>query len=263
MAKTEVKSKDSAGNEVVVYVIKPRPEHLAAAKLEAAKAFRDAVKRGDFFRDRLDEEMRSQGLWDDEKQKELDKLDKNLETSLLKLQSGGIKLSEAFELCKKIRTDRTLKILLEAVHRQFDRLTVEAQKDNASFDCLVSLCVLDDEGNNKFESLEDYRSKQSEPYAAKAAAVLAAKSFGLEEDWQKDLPENKFMLKYKFVDNDLNFIDKEGKLVDFSGRRVNADGQLLNEDGLPVNEDGQRIDENGDVIVEAKPFLDEDGNPLE
>jgi len=87
--------------------------------------------------------------------------------------------------------------------------------------------------------------------------------YGIDPDYEKRLPENEFLKKYKFVDDQLNYIDKKGRRVDSEGRLVNEDGRYINEDGKLVDIEGNLVDEEGNYIVEFTPFLDDEGKPIE
>jgi hypothetical protein len=120
----------------------------------------------------------------------------------------------------------------------------------------------DNEQKHYFNNLDDYLERIEDPAALKGAQVLANMIYGLDNDYEKNLPENKFLLKYKFVNENLRFINNEGKLVDREGRLIDEAGRFINESGEYVDKDGNRVDEHGDYIVDAKPFLDDDGKPV-
>jgi hypothetical protein len=119
--------------------------------------------------------------------------------------------------------------------------------------------------NNKpyFDSYESYLNKSAEPVAIKAAQVLASRMYGLDDNYEANLVENKFLKQYNFVDDDLRLVNKDGHLVDEEGRLIDENGRFVNEKGEYVDKDGKPVDDNGDYVCEFKPFLDEDGNPVE
>ena len=67
-----VVSNDDDGNEVKVAVLKPKANHLREAQLAYNRAFRDALESGALLRQKLEDHMREQGIWDDTKQKQYD-----------------------------------------------------------------------------------------------------------------------------------------------------------------------------------------------
>jgi hypothetical protein len=81
---------------------------------------------------------------------------------------------------------------------------------------------------------------------------LAAETvFGFDPEFEKNLPENKWLLKYKFIDSELNYIDrKTGEYVDKSGKTLIQRAEEAVKELASIN---------GDIIEEA-PFIDDDTN---
>ena len=265
MAKNRIKveSKDSEGNPQTVYVVRPTKEQSAQAQIVASKNFRDAILSGALVRKTLEDLLIKQGIWDAERQAKVDKIDDEIREKLLKLKKGGIKLGEARDLAIDIRIARMNRSNLISEKNAHDEFTAEAQSENAKFDYLVSVCVKDEEGNNVFKDIDDYKERGNEPYANEAAAKLATLVWGLDDDWEHNLPENKFLEKFDFVDKDLRLVNKDGKYVTKDGKLIDNDFRYINDDGEYVDIDGNRIDKDGLPVVEFSPFLDDDGNPIE
>jgi hypothetical protein len=138
------------------------------------------------------------------------------------IDDSQMKLSEARKLAIDIRLDRWRLNILQIQRREYDQYTVEGQTENARFDCLASLCILDEEGNRLFKSVDDYYDSADETYINEAAAKLANMMFGTE-DWQKKLPENEFLNKHNMVDDNGRLINKDGQFID-------SEGQVLTEE---------------------------------
>jgi hypothetical protein len=122
--------------------------------------------------------------------------------------------------------------------------------------------VYKDNDNKYFKSLEDYLNKADDPVALLGAQNLANMIYGLDNNFEKNLPENKFLHKYKFVDDKLRLIDKRGRLVDQDGRLVDEEGRFIDEEGNFVDKEGNRVDPKGEYLFEAEPFLDDEGKPI-
>jgi hypothetical protein len=122
--------------------------------------------------------------------------------------------------------------------------------------------VYKDNNQPYFNSMEDYLNKSTDIVAVRAAQTLANMIYGLDNDYENNLPENKFLRQYKFVDSKLRLINKEGKLVDEDGRLIDEDGRFINAEGKFVDKFGYLVDKDGEYILESKPFLDDDGNPI-
>lgn len=227
------------------------------------QAFTDAIKSKSVVRAKMDDLLEEQGLWNAEKQAEYTKLQQELLDGERKLAKGGFALSEAKKLAIKMRSVRNQIRELISVRTSLDNHSAEGQADNARFNYLVSVCVVYKENDKQyFASLEDYMERIDDPVAITGAQKLANMIYGLDNNFEKNLPENKFLKKFKFVNDDLRFIDKKGRTVDNEGRLVDENGRYINDSGEFIDKDGNPVTADGDYIVDAQPFLDDDGNPV-
>jgi len=258
----KIESKDKDGNEKVVYAVRPSRDENAQAQIVASKVFKDAALSGALIRKTLEDLLIKQGVWDAEKQANADKIDTEIRDKLTKLKSGGIKLTDARDLAIEIRIARMNKSILLSERNMHDEYTVESQSENAKFDYLASVCIKDEEGNRVFSSIEDYKEKSDEPYASEAAAKLAGMVWGLDENWESNLPENKFLQQWNFVDEDLRLVNKDGKYVTKDGKLIDNDFRYIDPQGNHVDVNGNRIDDDGLPVVEFTPFLDDEGKPI-
>ncbi len=227
------------------------------------QAFSDAVKSGCIVRGRLDDLLKEQGLWDDAKQMKMNTLQRELLDSEKVLAKGGISINSAKGTANKMKETRDGLRELISVRTNLDNHTAEGQADNARFNYLVSCClVYNDSKKPYFEGYDNYLNRASEPIAIKGAQLLANIMYGLDNDYEKKLPENKFLIKYKFVDEKLRYVNKDGKLVDEESRLVDENGRFINDKGEFVDKTGNLVDKNGDYVIEFEPFTDDDGNPI-
>jgi hypothetical protein len=225
--------------------------------------FSDAIKAKAVVRAKIDDLLKEQGLWDDIKQLKLGELQNKLLDNERKLAKGGIPLSEARQIAldmKKLRDD--IRDLI-SVRTSLDNHTAEGQADNARFNYLVSVCVVyNDNKEPYFRNMEDYLNRATEQVALLGAQNLANMIYGLDNDYETNLPENKFLKKFRFVDDKLRLIDKKGRLVDADGRLIDESGRFIDEEGNFVDKYGNKVTQDGDYIVEPQPFLDDNGNPI-
>jgi hypothetical protein len=211
-----------------ILVKKPTHSQLTEANLYAASIFNRARKTGVCLRSQIDDWLEEQGIWTKEDRKNAIELEKKMNEKLELLNSGKniddsqMKLSEARKLAIDIRLDRWRLNILQIQRREYDQYTVEGQTENARFDCLASLCILDEEGNRLFKSVDDYYDSADETYINEAAAKLANMMFGTE-DWEKKLPENEFLNKH-------NMVDENGRLINKDGQFIDSEGQVLTEE---------------------------------
>lgn len=259
----KVESKDKNEKKVTVFVTRPTKDDNSEAQIVANKVFKDALMNGALVRKTLENWLQEQGIWNEEKQRELDSIDEQTKDKLVQLKKGGIKLSEARDIAVDIRVTRARKNQLLMERNEYDDYTAEALSDNAKFDFLVSKCIKNKNGESYFNDVDEYQQHADEPFAVEAASKLAGMLYGLDENWEDNLPENQFLSKYKFVDEDLRLVNKDGKHVTTDGKLIDNDFRYIDENGNYVDYDGNPVDKDGLPIVESSPFLDENGNPVE
>jgi hypothetical protein len=207
--------------------------------------------------------MREQGLWDDKKEAEQQKIVSNINQLELTLQRGNIKLSEARELALDMRRARFDLRELITKKNELDANTSEGQAENARFNALVSRCLVYNEtGEPVYQNVDDYLEHSTDEHAFIGAQALATMMFQLDKNHEAGLPENMFLKKWSFVDDELRLVNKDKHLVDTEGRLINADGHYVDKDGKLVDIEGRPVDDKGNFVVDSQPFLDDDGKPL-
>jgi hypothetical protein len=252
---------DIEGKEVEFAAFRPNNDVSTKAQLKHAAAFNEALSNKLLTRDKLVQHMIEQELWDDEREKELDDLRDSLLKNERALKRGGIKKSAARTLALQMRIARMRMQALLMDRNRKDGFTAEAFAENMRFNYLVSACTkYADTGDLYFKSFDDYTSKPSDdPVKQKAAEVLANMIYGVDENFEAQLPENKFLREFNFVNKDLHLIDKEGNLIDMLGRRVDEQGRLVDPvTGKLIDGEGNPLTEEGEYDFETKPFLDDD-----
>lgn len=252
------------GKQVEFSIKSPSFKDQREAQKIYNQAFADAVQSGCIVRGRLDDLLREQGLWDENKERKMKTIQQQIFDNEQVLAKGGISLNSAKSVAFEIRELRQELREVISSRTSLDSNTAEGQADNARFNYLVSCCLVYSENNKPyFDNYESYLNQSAEPVAIKAAQVLASRMYGLDDNYEANLAENKFLKQYNFVDDDLRLVNKDGHLVDEEGRLIDEDGRFVNEKGEYVDKDGKPVDDNGDYVCEFKPFLDEDGNPVE
>lgn len=246
-------------------VVTPSPQQGRQAQMVYTKTFAEVLANDGLLRKRIMGYMREQGLWDDAKQAEQDALVDKLSELELKLQKGGIKLTDAKGLAIDMRRARLELRELIAERNELDANSVEGQAENARFNALVSMClVYNESGEPVYSSLDDYLANSTDEQAFRGAQTLASMMFSVDKDAEANLPENKFLKRWKFCDDELRLVNKDKQLVDTEGRLIDKDGRYIDEHGNFVDKDGNPVDEEGNYVVQdAAPFLDDDGNPLD
>lgn len=238
-------------------------DHREADKIHN-KTFKDALDSGAILRLKLEKTLRDQGIWDDNREARVQALRSEIsEYERILFQKGGIKLSEAKNIALAMADKRQELREVLAERNSLESMTAEAQAENARFNFLVSrVTVYNDTKKPYFKDFADYLNKGGDEVASKAATLLVKLLFGLN-DYESELPENKFLKKWGFVDEKFRLINKEGKLVDREGRLIDEQGRYINEQGEFVDKDGNLVDAEGNYKTDAPVvFLDDNGNPV-
>lgn len=251
------------GTEKELMVRAPSLQDQREATKYYNQTFSEALKAKAVVRAKLDDLLVDQGLWDAFKQSKFTQLQSEILDGERRLAKGGISLKDAKNIALEMKKKREDLRELISVKTTLDTHTAEGQADNARFNYLVSACTVYKDNNQPyFKSYEEYNNKSADPVAILAAQNLAGMLYGLDNDYEEKLPENKFLKQYKFVDAKLRLINKEGKLVDENGRLIDEGGRFINENGQFVDKDGNLVDSEGEYIVDFQPFLDDDGKPV-
>jgi len=253
-------------------ILSPTSKINEDASMEYNRVFSKSLRNGALLRESLDSFMRDQGLWDDQRETEYNKLLLEIGDKEKILKLGGIKLSEAKDIALDIKIARNLVRTMIEHRNSLDVNTAQGQAENARFNYLLINCLVYNDktdADGKFERVyktnDDFSSDDGgeNSVAALAAERFAEFYFGLEKDYESTLVENKFLEEHDFSDKKQFLLDDQGRRVDFQGRLIDEDFRYINEDGEYVDINGDRIDENGEPIAERiKPFLDEDGKAI-
>ncbi len=265
-------------NDVDYQVKMPTSKEQKPALMEYNRAFGDAIKSGAVLRAKLNTYMQEQNIWTQERQDRLVKLAKDIGDAEKKLKVGGIKLKEAIDLAKQTRINRDELQILLSERSAADSNTAEGQAENAKFQKLLTLCLVykndtvvingKTEAKPVFNTIEDLididpDDKDKLNIANQGFDILGKLMYKLDDQFEAKLPENAFLKEWGVIDEKLRFINKKGELVDELGRRVDDKGRLINDKGELIDGNKNKITEEGELIVEdAKPFLDENDNPI-
>jgi len=261
--KTKTFKVEIDGVEKEYLVRSPTLENQREAQKVYNQAFTDAIKSKSVVRAKLDDLLEDQGLWNDEKQAKFTELQRELLDGEKRLAKGGFSLNEAKDLAIKMKSVRDEIRDLISVRTSLDNHSAEGQADNSRFNYLVSVClVYNDTKQPVYKNMEEYLNSSTEKVAIMGAQNLANMLYGLDNDYESNLPENKFLKKFKFIDEKLRLVDKKGRLIDKEGRLIDESGRFINEEGDFVDKFGNKVDKDGEYVVDSEPFLDDDGNPI-
>ncbi len=250
-----------------VYVIKkPGLRESNKAQLVYNKAFGEALNNGGILAEKMGDYLKAQGLWDDARESQFKSLRSGISELVAVLNKGGIPLSKGKKIALDIAQKRRELTDLIVGRQNYDANCVEGIAQSQQFNYLLTLCVLHQDGSPVWSNLDAYLDTADEEWAMKLAQEFSVFAYGLDDSFEQNLPENKFLVKYKFCDKDLNFINKDGHRVDFEGRLIDENGRYIKYiDGVKVfvNKSGEEVDNDGNLKDGFSPFLDDEGNPVE
>lgn len=249
MSNVKVEGKNAKGEAVVCFVRRPNSKDFKEAKLYSNAGVAKSIKSGSFLtRSQTTQTLKDQGIWGDAQEQELKELAEKVDVLTqclhtgLNLDGSRMKKSQGKDMSIEVIDLRNKQLQLLSKVNELDNFTIEAQAENDEFDYLFSVCLLDEEGNKVFESVDQYKEKAAdEPYYFTAASELQGIIYGFRkpEEIMKERIEYKFLTQYKFINDKLQLIDADGNLVDRSGKPVPKEDSDVNnkvEDSSSVGE---------------------------
>ena len=249
-------------------VRRPKVDEIRKANEIRSQSFNEALQRGDMLREQLESELRKRKLWSDGREEEYQGLRQSILDGEYRLKKGGIKLANAKKVAMEMSDARQQMITLLSSRTDLDSNTCEGKADASRFNYLFAVClVYDDTDESYFDNgLDDYLLNQDDPVALAGASHFYYLLSG-SENVDERLPENQFLKRFNFVNDDYRLVDDEGKLVDRDGRHIDEFGSLIkwtnDEDFEHVDTEGRTVNDAGDYDVEFSPFLDDKGEPIE
>ncbi len=249
------------GEKIKIIVKKPAGAVQNRATRHAAKVWSECLTDGIMTKKELRQFMKTRNIWNEDKDQEEQNISKEiaqLEKELAFGKSGSkrVRATEGKEIAIKIREKRIELRDLIGERLSLEGNTAESLSDNARFDYLVSACTYYENGEKVYKSLEDYDEKSDSDIALAAATTMAQMMYSLDKDFEKSLPENVFLNKHHFTNDDGALVNKEGEMVDLEGRRINEFGHFLNDKGERVDVDGNLLDAEGRYITTVD-YVDE------
>lgn len=246
-----------ATKEIKLEVKVPTLKQTHEAQMAYNRGLDQAIRSKAPLRIEVEKLLKERKIWTDDVEKEFKEQQVELAKLVNKLKQGG-KLTEARQTAIDIRKKRSELANLNGPRRILDLSTAEAQAEVARFNYYVVECVVYPDGRKFFENVDDYLEKGNKDYALECAKQFSIVQYGLDADTEKKLPENQFLLKYKFIRPDLKLIDRDNNLIDEDGNYIDEENRVLDgPHGKPVDHAGKPID---DSFVPT--YLDEDGNPV-
>jgi hypothetical protein len=245
----EVKFEDKGKASIKIYVEKPNNDVVKRADRCRAKAWNECIMDGIVTKKELSTLMKQRGIWSEKKEDEqetisteINRLEQKLYLECGKRES---KKEEGKKLAIDIRKKRNELRELISERMSLEENTAESLADNSRFDFLVAHCTFHENGEKVYKDMEDYNSKSADEIAFTAASELATIMYALDSDFEKNLPENKWLKNRELVNDELALVNKDNKRVDVEGRIIDENGYYLDEQGERVDKSGHRLSKDG------------------
>lgn len=244
---------DTENGKVKIVVRKPSNKVTSNAQRVGALTWTQCIQDGVMTKQELDKFMLDKGIWGHDKEKEQEETVEKLQKLEKDLYIGGgrgktMKLSEAKEKALDMRRARADLRGLLSEKIALENNTAESLSENSKFDYMVAHCTFYENGDQVYPTLEDYEKNSDDDIAFSAASTLAELMYSVNKDFEEKLPENRFLSKFKMVNEDLSLVNAEGITVDTTGKVIDNEGRYLDEDGNRVDVDGLPLDEDGNYI---------------
>jgi len=249
-------------------VRRPNMGELVKANEIRRKTFNEELEAGSLLRDQLEGELRKRKLWSDDREARYQELRRDIIDMEYSLAKGGIKLSQGKDIALKMIKSRNEMVELLSSRTELDSNSCEGKADAARFNYLFASCLVYDETGEPYfpGGMNDYLLNQD----SEVSLVGASEFFHLisdTEDVDSRLPENQFLRKFNFVNDSYQLVDKSGRLTDDKGRHIDEYGNFIkwvsDTESVFVDSEGRELTDSGEFNVEASPFLDDDGNPVD
>lgn len=237
------------GKVVKLVAVKPKADVLEEGRAIYSKSLTQLILNKQAIpRARVWSVLRENGTWDDKKEEDLAKIEKEIERLqkvVVKGKNSNVLTKEEKEYAtergyKMLARDVAIKLRRKRGERQLlllealslDNIVAENLAEAEQIDYFVSKCILKgDTYQPYFEDLDDYKAHRDTEWALKARAEFESLVNGYDDDFVKNLPENKLLSKYGFVNDKLELVDADGNRVDVDWNPIVEEEELPDEVG--------------------------------
>lgn len=253
-------------NKTKLVVDKPTNRDLQDAQMEYNIKMAQLMRADNklMSRSELQKYLVAQKIWTQEDEDLMCLVQTQLRNMEKKLAEGGIKREEGKDIAIQMKYNRSILLALTNRKTQMDSLTMEFVAENHRFKFLMTRCIKDDDGNTYVTTIEQCDEKENDEAFMQAASKLNSTIYGYDPDFFDKLAENEWLKEFGYMNKEGRLANPDGKPIKVNGKLINDDGRYVDKDHNLVDVDGNRVDEEGRFIIEnPKPFLDDDGNPIE
>jgi hypothetical protein len=211
--------------EVKLAVHKPNHKQQSEADFIYAKYMNKYLSQGIDTTDGLERTIHANGIWNQDKIDKENDLAKRINDATSKLSKGRMKVSEGVKIAKDGIKARGEWLMLTAEKNNKLNNSADALARNHRFNYLAAVCSVNAEDDAPlFKDYDDFlkRDGSGEFVPTRCGEAFAKLMYNMDEDFRKDWPEYKFLLKFKKVNEKLEFLNSEGEVVDINGEKIVA-----------------------------------------
>lgn len=252
------KIQDTNGKEVELGIRKiaveewEESDRVFSAKIAELASVKNGMKV--LSRQQLHNFFKENGIWTESDQAKADAINKEISALLKKLKNsnGKMTVNQGREVCVEIIKKREELAEISQKRQHLDHITLESMAEQEKINYLVYIStVYKDSGKNYWLSFEDMKNDRESVAYEHAARLLIEDIYGYDPHFEKNLPENKWLLKYGLRNEKMEFVDRK------TGERVDIEGKKESE---VVEEIKEKLDALVGEIQEENPFLDDETN---
>lgn len=243
---------DSKGNKITLETWEVTPKVQAESEIYANKAFQSAIKEGHILACEIDSILESRGFNFQNEEDQHVALDKEIREKIVTLKSGR----KGNQKLTKME-GRTLAIDIKKLRARVDSVgsarndlyskTAERVADVERWYYFIFGTIINPATNRTyFKSFEEFKEMQTEQIV-RDAMVNFAKIRDIKVELNN--PEDKWLIKFGFMNDEGDLINENGELVDTEFRRINDQGHFLNSTGARVDIYGNLLDADGSLLV--------------
>jgi hypothetical protein len=240
--------------EVVLKTVPINQEIRLESNRFYAKALDESLSNSYLIRPEVDKILESKGLLknnNDIESSDLRKAIKDLEIQLRKGFKDHRRMTkdEAKQVALSIRKARTkLTNVGSEVNAMYNN-TAENYAENERIQYFIYACtVYADSGNRFWKSFASFKDETDAKLVEAISRNFISVVYGIDKDHEKNLYENKWLIKMGYLNEDFQFMRKDGKLVDENDHLIDKDGRFVDEQGDYVDIFGNRVDKDGNLL---------------
>ena len=212
----------------------PTDKDLEEGEARRLKALTAAINNGCFLESQVYEQAEKLDIWNEDKAKELSSAQKEISALEQKLEAGGYDLNEAVEDAKKMSQLRNQIFSITMAVNNLLEYSADRYADLAEADFLLWKTLKDDKGKQVFKTLAEFVTAKKQDDEIIRSALLARVNSDIS--FLLELPENKFLIKYGRMNENLEFLDENGELEFKIPEKKKIKAKPFTKDGEPIKE---------------------------